>query len=76
VIDHQLATTGGKQQGAPRQLQCPECEGSVVRRSHRCSLWERLLSAARVYPFRCDGCNYRFKVLLLGGSRGVTRVSR
>jgi PilZ domain len=41
-------------------VKCPRCRGTLVRRSGRRSLSERLLSLAYVYPFRCEQCQHRF----------------
>jgi hypothetical protein len=46
--------------------QCPYCGSHLVRRSRRRSVWERLLSATYIYPFRCEDCNYRYKTLSSG----------
>jgi ribosomal protein L37AE/L43A len=40
---------------------CPQCGRTLVRRSRRRGLRERLWSALRVYPWRCEHCNHRFR---------------
>jgi hypothetical protein len=45
---------------------CPKCESDHVRRSSRRGIFERLLSVAYVYPFRCPYCNYRFRSMQWG----------
>jgi hypothetical protein len=42
-------------------IACPKCGRRVVRRSHRTGLVERVLSAAYIYPFRCQLCQHRFR---------------
>jgi PilZ domain-containing protein len=43
-----------------RTLACPRCKSEFVRRSRRKTPGERLASAARFYPFRCQICQHRF----------------
>jgi len=43
------------------QLKCPLCESESVVRSHRRGIWERILGIVRVYPFRCESCEHRFR---------------
>ena len=40
---------------------CPQCGDHRVRRSGRRGLWDHLVSAVRLYPFRCDACRCRFR---------------
>jgi c-di-GMP-binding flagellar brake protein YcgR len=40
---------------------CPKCGSGLVGRTHRQGLYERLMSAAYVYPFRCQVCHRRFR---------------
>lgn len=40
---------------------CPECGSDRVGRTHRQGFYERLMSAAYVYPFRCQLCQRRFR---------------
>lgn len=47
-------------------LPCPECDGTLARRSHRSGVTEKLLSALYVYPFRCQLCGHRFFALQWG----------
>jgi PilZ domain len=47
---------------------CPRCSREYVRRVSRVGLGERLISLFYVYPFRCQLCGHRFKLL----QRGVT----
>lgn len=42
---------------------CPECRGTLARRSHRNGLAETLLGAIYVFPFRCQLCGHRFFAL-------------
>jgi hypothetical protein len=44
---------------AVSSLKCPKCGSQQVRRSRRRGV-ERLLSLARIYPFRCEHCCERF----------------
>ena len=45
---------------------CPECGGTLARRSHRNGLTEKIFSLAYVYPFRCQLCGHRFHALQWG----------
>lgn len=45
---------------------CPRCRHSTVRRGHRTGVIEHLLSLLYVYPFRCQFCAHRFRVMLWG----------
>ena len=47
-------------------LKCPLCESESVVRSHRRGIWERILGIVRVYPFRCESCEHRFRAFSLG----------
>src|SRR3990167_6134375 len=47
-------------------LTCPRCRSPHVRRVGRDGTLERLLSAAYIYPFRCQVCEIRFKRLRWG----------
>lgn len=47
-------------------LRCPKCGQPRVRRCHREGVVERALSAAYVYPFRCQLCARRFRALQWG----------
>ncbi len=40
--------------------QCPSCQSIYVRRAHRLGVFEQVLSACYVYPFRCQLCSVRF----------------
>jgi len=42
-------------------IRCPQCGKSLVRRSQRQGLPERLLSLMYLYPFRCQVCAKRFR---------------
>ncbi len=46
--------------------QCPQCSTRYVRRAHREGVLERLASLVYVYPFRCQLCTHRFRVLQWG----------
>ena len=50
--------------------QCPHCGTNHVRRSQRLGALERVLSVARVYPFRCQVCSRRFRTLEWGTPYG------
>jgi hypothetical protein len=41
-------------------FQCPRCQGTAIRRSHRAGIIERLHSLAHRYPYRCHNCKARF----------------
>jgi hypothetical protein len=45
---------------------CPECDGTLARRSHREGLAEKMLSLMYVYPFRCQFCGHRFFAIQWG----------
>ena len=40
--------------------ECPTCREHNTRRSRRSNCFERILSVAYVYPFRCHSCGKRF----------------
>src|SRR5262245_30265817 len=50
-------------------LWCPWCESPHVRRSHRRNRLERYVSLLRLYPFRCERCDQRFGILVVGKAR-------
>jgi hypothetical protein len=41
-------------------MRCPNCYSDVVDRSHRRNALERIVSIARIFPFRCAKCASRF----------------
>jgi PilZ domain-containing protein len=45
---------------------CPRCSKEYIRRVSRVGLGERLMSLFYVYPFRCQLCGHRFKLLQWG----------
>jgi PilZ domain len=45
---------------------CPRCSKEYVRRVSRVGLDELLLSLVYVYPFKCQLCGHRFKLLQWG----------
>jgi PilZ domain len=45
---------------------CPRCSKEYVRRVSRVGLGERVASLFYVYPFRCQLCGHRFKLLQWG----------
>jgi hypothetical protein len=46
---------------AEKMNQCPQCDSSRVRRSHRRGFLERVLFRILfVWPYRCDACDVRF----------------
>jgi len=42
---------------------CPKCAGEYIARVSRRGALEQLLSRLYVYPFRCQMCGHRFKLL-------------
>ena len=44
---------------------CPKCSSGFVKRVSRDS-FERLMSSFYIYPFRCQECGCRFKILQWG----------
>jgi hypothetical protein len=48
------------------QSKCPKCSGEFLRRVSRRGGWEWLLSIFYVYPFRCQLCGHRFRLLRWG----------
>lgn len=42
---------------------CPKCSREYVKRVSRLGFKERLLSIIYVYPFRCQLCRHRFRVM-------------
>src|SRR5206468_1210384 len=47
-------------------VRCQRCDADHVRRSGRAGALVRLLSAAYIYPFRCQRCGRRFFALTWG----------
>lgn len=43
-----------------RKSNCPVCGSTLVRRSCRKGLLDRLFSMLTLYPFRCRQCTFRF----------------
>lgn len=43
-------------------VRCPRCGQQAARRSRRAGVWDRLLGAFHVYPFRCQLCTTRFRL--------------
>jgi hypothetical protein len=41
-------------------MNCPGCRSARIRRSHRRSMLERMLSAIGRWPYRCWACGRRF----------------
>jgi len=58
----------GQKVGNPRMIQsrCPKCSGEFLRRVSRRGGLERMLSSFYIYPFRCQLCGHRFKLLQWG----------
>lgn len=48
------------------QLKCPNCSRQFVRRVSRNGLAESLLGLVYVYPFKCQICGFRFRMLKWG----------
>ena len=44
-------------------MRCPDCKTDTAQRSHRVSLWERLISLTGFHPYRCLTCQKRFVLL-------------
>ena len=47
-----------------RRNKCPICAKQSIRRSHRRTVWDYLLSLVRLYPFRCEFCQHRFRAFV------------
>lgn len=45
---------------------CPRCRSEVIERAGRAGRLDRLLSLAYVYPFRCQSCLHRFRLMVWG----------
>jgi hypothetical protein len=45
------------------QAKCPKCSGEFIKRVSRRGAFELLLSLLYIYPFRCQLCGHRFKLL-------------
>jgi hypothetical protein len=54
----------GSDPGQP--LRCKRCGSDQIRRASRENTFERLLSLAYIYPFRCIPCHHRFRKLRWG----------
>jgi hypothetical protein len=53
--------------GPPQSpLRCPRCASEFVRRASRRGLYERTVSLAYYFPFRCQLCQHRFHALRWG----------
>jgi predicted nucleic acid-binding Zn ribbon protein len=48
------------------QLKCPQCNREFVRRVARVGFTERLLGLFCIYPFKCQLCGFRFRILQRG----------
>ena len=48
------------------QLKCPNCSRGFVRRVARIGLRERVAGWFYIYPFRCQICGFRFRLLQWG----------
>lgn len=48
------------------ELTCPRCGKDFVQRAHRENLLDQILSALYVYPFRCQLCTHRFRLVQVG----------
>ncbi|MBM3223603.1 MAG: hypothetical protein FJZ47_07365 [Candidatus Tectomicrobia bacterium] len=46
-------------------IRCARCGKNFIRRAHRNGVFEYLLSCLCIYPFRCQVCGRRFKMLRL-----------
>lgn len=44
----------------PASMHCPKCRRGHVHRSRRRNLFETVISAGGIIPFRCLGCDHRF----------------
>src|SRR5499433_4610648 len=54
---------------------CPKCSSDYVERAHRVGL-ERLISFFYIYPFRCQPCGHRFRLLQWGVTYTKGMVTR
>jgi hypothetical protein len=45
------------------ETKCPKCSGEFIKRVSRRGAGEVLLSFLYIYPFRCQLCGHRFKLL-------------
>jgi hypothetical protein len=50
----------GQEEGGASRL-CPKCQSTRIFRSRRRGLVEWPLRTVRLYPFRCDRCDRRFR---------------
>src|SRR5262245_44974341 len=41
---------------------CPKCSSEFVKRASRVG-FERLMSVFYIYPFRCEPCGHRFRIM-------------
>jgi DNA-directed RNA polymerase subunit RPC12/RpoP len=57
---------------ALRQSTCPKCGSEYVVRSHR-NLFEQVVSALGIFPYRCDACGKRFALLGARRSRPIEK---
>jgi hypothetical protein len=46
--------------GEPNSVCCPSCGSSLVRRSRRRGVVDRLYTIIGMRPFRCEHCDLRF----------------
>jgi predicted RNA-binding Zn-ribbon protein involved in translation (DUF1610 family) len=55
---------------ALRRSTCPKCGSEYVVRSHR-NAFEQVVSAVRIFPYRCDACGKRFALFGARRSRPI-----
>jgi hypothetical protein len=48
------------------ELTCPRCGKDFIQRAQREGLLDQILSAVYVYPFRCQLCTHRFRLVQAG----------
>lgn len=58
------------------QPQCPKCKETFVRRTLRKGMGDHLLSWAYIYPFRCQLCAHRFRLLEVGKQYNEATVDK
>jgi len=52
--------------GTTKAIHCPSCNGTLLRRSHRAGMAERIYSLVGRYPYRCHSCQSRFLLAVKG----------
>jgi DNA repair exonuclease SbcCD ATPase subunit len=65
VLEAEQQSLGSKGDIQMPQPVCPKCSSDYVQRVHRVGP-ERLISLFYIYPFRCQPCGHRFRLLQWG----------